>query len=107
MDRLNAVAIAKIDELFHACVDSRPGDEAPAACRTAIVSLYWTIMAISALGDAAIALLFGRVILGDWPVWGAIALGCVAALALIAVTGRLRAHIDALGSDPQRLGGGE
>lgn len=98
MAALNALLIGRIDRLYAECRASKPGPEAAAACRTAIIVAYWAILLFSAFGDAALALLFGRALLGVWPVWAAVALGCVGALALLWLTRATRAHIEALGA---------
>ena len=96
MDRVNALLIEKLERLHAECVGARPDDGgARDACRTALTGLYWGLTVLLAGGDAAIAmaaLYFG---VGFWSIWGAVAIGCLSALAFYAVTGAVRRRIEA------------
>lgn len=100
MDRINALACARIDGLYAECAAEKPGAEAGPACRSAMVALYWTVIGVSSVADGVLLLLIGRAALGDWPVWLAIAAACLGALAVIAFTGPIRRHIERLGGPP-------
>ena len=97
MNRVNALACARIDGLYAECAAEKPGVEAGPACRSAMVALYWSVIVLSSVADGLILLLVGRAALGAWPVWLALAAACTGALVVIAVTGPVRRHIEVLG----------
>ena len=94
----------RIDAQFAACMalDQSQGSDPGETCRRGLKGLYWAFLVLSSVIDGALGLLLAGVVADFWDGWVAVAVACVSALALIAMTAKVHAYIDGLG----RSGGG-